>query len=158
MRFSQALTALFAGVAVRREGWRNKFHLELDTTSFSVPVILRVADDSSGFRAPWAVVTEDDLFGDDWNWDNRGSYEPEPGTFAAALDFVSEVDHRVMRLPSWPEGMHVKVISTTEFPDVLVLRLTTGDHRIFRPAPQDLANTWQVIDLRGQGLGRESTG
>lgn len=146
-KFAHVLATAFAGHHVRMVGWRNKFHLEVDAETYTIPVLIRVADDGSS-RFPWGSVTESDMTGE-WIFDGR---EPNPtegdpgwatvpalveGSAGWAIDGIFNGGHSTAQV-GWPEEMSLEPHFSDELGQCIRLALPNGKRVLWRPAPQDL--------------------
>ncbi len=134
-KFAHVLSLALAGHHVRMVGWRNKFHLEVDADTYTIPVLIRVADDGSS-RFPWGSVTESDMTGE-WEANGIGPAAPEEGSAGWAIDGIFNGGHVTAQV-GWPEGMNLEPHYSDELGQCIRLALPNGKRVLWRPAPQDL--------------------
>jgi len=162
LSFPMAVAALLeCGAHIRRAGWRNKFHLELEDYSiYESAVIVRVADDST-FRNPWGVVTEDDSQSMDWEiiestaaTEVPDDFQPKIGTYAYAFQALLLGANAIRMSVGWHPLMKVFLVDgqikiakkVLDMGKVMVMVTKDGSFKYYRPAPQDLAGAWSVIE------------
>lgn len=148
--FATALAVALAGTPVRRSGWRNKFSIQVESDEYTVPVLLRVHDDGS-FRAPWGVVTEDDLFATDWEADGENVEIPAEltGTPAAIDALIGGGTIRNAKLPPMMTLSTGSLTATVggdvyDLGKAVFLTLPNGKRVLYRFAPQDLIADYEI--------------
>lgn len=142
-----ALASLLDEHHVRREGWRNKFHLAaepfvgLSEQEGGCPLVI-VRVNADGSKWPW-TPTEDDLWANDWgtptgeSFVNGGPAEDVDNSFAWALYEIQS--GRDVLIGSGPLRL---TLGETHGGPCIDLVLPNGDRKLWRPQHQDLWNAY----------------
>lgn len=144
MNFASALSLALSGIPVRRNGWRNKFHLELVNAPNTLPYLQRTPDDGSAV-SPWGRVTADDFFSTDWIADDGqdGQVVLDEGTTPWAVQQI--LDGNTVQAVGSPYTAFAATDEGNGGSRILRMSLPNGKTPYFELAPVDVVRSWTPV-------------